>query len=100
MSIFKNDFINFLYDTKHHIGEYKLNSIGKYIKTLKVFMRHAYDNNVTTNNSVFKKNFTPPREDANTIYLAEKELDVLYALELPDNQAEVRDRFLVSCYTG
>lgn len=97
---FKNDFINFLYDTKHHTGEYKLNSIGKYIKTLKVFMRHAYDNNVTTNNSVFKKNFAPPREDANTIYLSEKELDTLYALELPDNQAEVRDCFLVSCYTG
>ena len=97
---FRNDFINFLYDTKHHNGEYKLNSIGKFIKTIKVFMRHAFDNNVTTNNSVFKKDFVPLKEEANTIYLTENELAALYALELPANQAEVRDCFLISCYTG
>ena len=97
---FRNDFINFLYDIKHHNGEYKLNSIGKFIKTIKVFMRHAFDNNVTTNNSVFKKDFVPLKEEANTIYLTENELAALYALELPTNQAEVRDCFLISCYTG
>lgn len=99
-SEFRNDFINFLYDAKHHNGEYKLNSIGKFIKTIKVFMRHALDNNVTTNNSVFKKDFVPLKEEANTIYLTESELDALYSLELQPNQAEVRDCFLISCYTG
>lgn len=97
---FRNDFINYLYETKHHNGEYKLNSIGKFIKTIKLFMRHAFDNNITTNNSVFRKDFTPPKEEANTIYLTEDELDALYKLELPPNQEQVRDCFLISCYTG
>ena len=97
---FRIDFINFLYDTKHNKGEYKLNSIGKFIKNIKVFMRHAFENNVTTNNSAFKKDFKTLRADANTIYLTESELDALYALALPPNQAEVRDCFLISCYTG
>ena len=97
---FRVDFINFLYNTKHNRGEYKTNSIGKFIKIIKVIMCHAFENNVTTNNSVFKKDFKVLREDSNAIYLTEIELDALYALELPANQAEVRDCFLISCYTG
>lgn len=97
---FKNDFLNFMYDSKHNTGEYKLNTIGKYIKVIKLIMGHAIDNKTTTNTSILKKGFTVPKEDANTIYLNEKELDALYALKLPANQAEVRDCFLISCCTG
>ena len=38
--------------------------------------------------------------EGNPQILTENELAALYALELPTNQAEVRDCFLISCYTG
>lgn len=99
-SEFRKDFINFLYETKHKKGEYKANSIGKFIKIIKVIMGHALENNFTNNKSSLKRDFRVLREEANTIYLTDQELDDLYALELPPNQAEVRDCFLIACDTG
>ena len=97
---FKNDFVTFLYENKHNKGEYRLNTVDKFLKTIVVFMRHAFENNFTNNNAALKKGFKIPREDSNAIYLTENELKTLYELKLPINEAEVRDSFLLSCYTG
>ena len=97
---FYNDFIKFLNETKHARGQYKPNVIGKFVKNIKVFMRYAYENGYTTNDDYKRREFKVYKEDVETVYLTEVELDALYALELPENQAHVRDGFFVSCYTG
>lgn len=97
---FYNDFVSYLNETKHSRGLYRPSVIGKFIKNIKVFMRYANENGYTINDDFKKKDFKAFREDAESIYLNESELEKLYTLELPDNQAQVRDGFLISCYTG
>lgn len=97
---FYNDFIKYLNDATHARGKYKPNVIGKFIKNIKVMIRYAYENNYTTNDDFKRKEFKAYKENVETIYLTKEELQKLYELELPENQAQVRDSFLVSCYTG
>jgi integrase len=63
-------------------------------------MRYAYDNGYTKNDEFTKDKFKSFREDVETIYLTEEELNTIHELELPSNEAQVRDAFLISCYTG
>lgn len=97
---FYNDFIKYLNDATHARGRYKPNVIGKFIKNIKVMLRYAYENGYTSNEDFKRKEFKAYKENVETIYLNEEELNRLYQLELPDNQAQVRDSFLLSCYTG
>lgn len=97
---FYNDFIKHLNEVTHSRGQYKPNVIGKFIKNIKVVLRYAYENGYTTNDDFKRKEFKVYKENVETIYLNEEELTRLYKLELPDNQAQVRDSFLISCYTG
>ena len=97
---FYNDFIKYLNEATHARGKYKPNVIGKFIKNIKVMTRYAYENHYTTNDDFKRKEFKAYKENVETIYLTEEELNRLYALVLPDNQAQVRDNFLISCYTG
>jgi len=97
---FYNDFIEYLNNAEHQRGKYKPNVIGKFIKQIKAFMRYAYDNDYTKNRDFEKKGFKVFREDVDTIYLNENELEALYGLELTNGEANVRDAFLISCYTG
>lgn len=97
---FYNDFIKYLNEATHARGKYKPNVIGKFIKNIKVMIRYAYENNYTTNDDFKRKEFKAYKENVETIYLNEEELNRLYELVLPDNQAQVRDSFLISCYTG
>lgn len=97
---FYNDFVKFLNDAEHNRGKYKPNVIGKFVKNIKVFMRYAYENQFTTNDDYKKRDFRVFQENAETIYLTDRELDAIYRLELPDHQAQIRDAFLVSCYTA
>jgi hypothetical protein len=89
-----------LTETKHARGYYKPNVIGKFQKELKAIMRYAYDNDHTSNDSFKKRDFKVFRESVDTIYLNENELSLLKVLDLPENQAQVRDSFLLSCNTG
>mgnify|MGYP001203882684 CR=1 FL=1 len=97
---FYNDFIKYLNEATHARGKYKPNVIGKFIKNIKVMLRYAYDNGYTSNEDFKRKEFKAYKENTETIYLNEDELKQLYQLELPDNQAQIRDSFLISCYTG
>lgn len=97
---FYNDFIKYLNEATHARGRYKPNVIGKFMKNIKVILRYAYDNGYTSNEDFKRKEFKAYKENVETIYLNEEELNRLYQLELPDNQAQVRDSFLLSCCTG
>lgn len=96
---FYNDFIKYLNEATHARGKYKPNVIGKFIKNIKVMLRYAYDNGYTSNEDFKRKEFKAYKENTETIYLNEDELTQLHQLELPDNQAQIRDSFLISCFT-
>lgn len=50
-------------------------------------MRYANENGYTINDDFKKKDFKAFREDAESIYLNESELEKLYTLELPDQSS-------------
>lgn len=50
-------------------------------------------------NEAFRE-FTPPKEDVDSIYLNMDELMALHNLKLTGSWAQVRDRFLIGCFTG
>ena len=111
---FYDNFIKFLtYSIKHtrnsrskkkeHIKVgYKENTIGNRIKNLKVFMNYANEKGYTTNSNHNNRKFRKVEETAETIYLNDNDLSILYNLDLKKNPklARVRDLFLIGCYTG
>lgn len=97
---FYSDFINYLNHATHSRGRYKPNAIGKFVKNIRVFMRYAYENKYTLNDDFKRRDFRVFQEQAETVYLNEAELKALHDLQLPANQAEVRDAFLIGCWTG
>jgi site-specific recombinase XerD len=97
---FYKDLVSYLNKTEHSRGKYKPNAIGKFIKHIKKFMKYAYDNDYTQNKEFSKKEFRIYKEDVETIYLTENELKTISALSLSPSDEQVRDAFLISCYTG
>ncbi|MBL7909917.1 MAG: site-specific integrase [Bacteroidia bacterium] len=95
---FYDDFITFLAKKLN----YSANTIGKNIKNLKVFMNEATERNLNNNMDYLKKGFKVSREDIDNIYLSDEEIMKIYNLDLSDNErmAQVRDLFIVGCYTG
>jgi integrase len=81
---------------------FRLNTVGKYIKTLKTFMNYAFERNLTTNIAYKSGRFTVPREKVTTIYLTKDELTAMYKLDLSKEPRleQVRDLFLFGCFTG
>jgi len=97
---FYNDFVKYLNECEHSRGKYKPNVIGKFIKHIKMFMKYAYENDYTQNNECSKTGFKVFKENVEKIYLDENELEVIYNAELNESESNVRDAFLISCYTG
>ncbi|MDB4443251.1 site-specific integrase [Saprospiraceae bacterium] len=95
--------INF-YEQLHsyYLNELKLlnNTIGKYISTFKTFMTWATDREFNSKIDYLK--FKAHKEDADIVYLEEKELMKLYHFDLSQNLrlAQVRDTFCLGCFTG
>jgi integrase len=79
-----------------------VNTVGKYIQALKVFLNEATVKGVNTNLDYKSSRFKVLKEDADSIYLTEPELLHLYNLDLTSQPRleRVRDLFLVGCYTG
>lgn len=78
----------------------KDNSIGSHIKIIKAVMREAFDKGVSTNIEFQKKYFKQLREQVDSIYLTEKEIEQWENVDLtsfPHLQNE-RDRFLIQYY--
>ncbi|RYF58179.1 MAG: site-specific integrase [Cytophagaceae bacterium] len=83
-----------------------VNTVGKYIKTLKVFLNEAAAKakglGIEVNPEYRNSRFKTLKEDADNVFLTESELKLLIDLNLADNPRldRVRDLFLVGCYTG
>ncbi|MGC6438255.1 MAG: phage integrase SAM-like domain-containing protein [Flavobacteriaceae bacterium] len=82
--------------------DYSLNSIGKHVKNLKIFLNDALINGVS-NNTIFKnKSFKVLKETTTDVYLTEEEIQTLAEKDF-SNRPRIelaRDIFLIGCYTG
>lgn len=94
---FYDDFVSFF-----TCKNYSPNTIGRHIKNLKVIMRDAHDKGLHDNTEFERKRFKTIQVDSPSIYLSQKELDLLYNLDLSDRITWelARDVFLVGCYTA
>ena len=94
---FYNGFVEYLMNSKLQ----SQNTVGKQIKNLKVFLNEATERGLNTKLDYRSKRFKVLREDSESIYLTEQEIEKLFELELPNRTLErVRDLFIVGCYTG
>jgi integrase len=95
---FYNDFVEHL-TTKLKLAP---NTIGKLITNLKVFLREAFDEGITTNNIFANRRFRSNSSLADTIYLTPLEIKEISNLDLKTNLKldRVRDMFIIGCYTG
>jgi len=75
------------------------NTIGKFIRQLKTIMQAAFDDDIHTNLNFKKKGFKAINELVDTIYLDEKEIEILHNFEAKGGHEKARDIFLVGCFT-
>lgn len=77
------------------------NSIGVFIKNIKVVMDAAYNEGLHKNTGYKHKDFTVPKEETPDIYLTEAELQAMEQCPTAsDSEAIARDWFLIEAYTG
>lgn len=100
---FFEDFTNYLYECsfgkegKH----YTQNTIVNTLKVIKNLLHRAYDRDMTTNNYFSKVQTTLPSNSSEQIYLQEKEIKRLSQVKTEnDLEREVRDAFVIACYTA
>ena len=75
-----------------------VNTIGKKIQTLKIFLNAAKEEGKNTFEAYRSKKFVAMTEESETIYLNEAELTKIYEHDFSKEQ--ILDLFLVSCWTG
>lgn len=94
---FYDDFVNYFINK-----EYSANTIGRHIKNLKTIMRSAREEGIHNNHEIDRKKFKVIREDTDSIYLTENELNKMYKLNLSENKTLdiARDIFIVGCRTS
>jgi site-specific recombinase XerD len=78
------------------------NTIGKYLATVKTFLKTAKEDGVTNTTIHEHKAFKIPKSEGQHIYLNEADLKQLERLDLANNPRleRVRDLFLIGCWTG
>jgi integrase len=79
-----------------------VNTIGKKIQTLKIFLNAAKEEGKNTYEAYRSKKFVATTEESETIYLNEAELTKIYEHDFskdPVNE-EIRDLFLIGAWTG
>ncbi len=90
--------------TNEDTGKQKqsLNTIGKHIKVIKSILNEATEQGINKNLAFKSRKFLAISEDADTVYLADWELQQLAELDLTDNTRleVIRDLFLIGCSTG
>lgn len=82
--------------------DYTSNSFGKMVKELKTIMSAAKREGLHNNNSFLDPEFLITRYEATEIYLTRRETDILYNWDFEGKKTydEVRDVFLIGCYTA
>jgi site-specific recombinase XerD len=78
--------------------KYSLNYQGKVVMLLRDVMGAAYREGLHRNDTY--KDFSPPKEEVDTIYLSVDELLAMHRLNLSGTMAHIRDRFLIGAFTG
>ena len=93
---FYNSFVKYL--TGLGLGQ---NSIGTRIKIIKTILNNANERGLNVSTDYQKKSFSKPSEETENVYLNETELTAIFNLtKLPTYLENVRDIFLIGCYTG
>lgn len=77
-----------------------INLIDSKIKHIKMLIKYLNRNNFTDNRIFENDSFKRINETADTIYLNDAEVDVLWQLDLTGYLRKARDIFLIGCYTG
>ncbi len=96
---FYHDYLDYLYEAPNMFG---LNTAGDHIKHIKTFLGVATEKGINTNLKFRGKLFKKPSEETTAIYLNVDELGLIYNLQLEkfSRLDNVRDLFIVGCYTG
>lgn len=78
------------------------NTVGKLVALLKVFLNAATEKGINKSLAFQSRKFSILKEEINNIYLSEREIDIIYQLDLSGNLKldRVRDLFIIGCYTG
>ncbi len=94
---FYKDFIAYL-----NKKGFSINTVGDNIKKLKAVMAGALELKYHNNIAFKGKYFTKPAEEADNIYLSNQELKQIQLVDLSNRISldNVRDLFLIGCYTG
>lgn len=92
---FYYDFITYMEDE-----DFCLNTIGTHIKHLITIMNEATRKKINTNLEYQSDKFAKTWEKINNIYLSDQECERLFNLELIGVDVDIRDAFLIGCYTG
>lgn len=81
--------------------DFSLNTIGKFIKQIKVFMNAATEENLNTNLSYRNRRFIKPSATSTDIYLSEIELKTIIDLDLTKEPKldQARNLFIIGAYT-
>lgn len=90
-------FVNYLEEL-----DFSINTIGKFIKVLKMFMNRATEEGLNTNLTFRNKRFMKPTGTSEQIYLNIEELDKIIALNLKEEPVldNARDLFIIGAFTG
>lgn len=103
---FYDGFVNFLtFEYVHKrrktvIKGLKINSIGKTIKQLRIFIRDRIKRKIIT--PIDLSDFNIPEEEADAIYLSFEEINKIYETDLTDFKylEQYRNFFVLACLTG
>jgi len=89
-------------DHMRQVEEMATNTIGKYIKTLKVFLNESVESGLNTNLAFKSQRFSAISEESDSIYLNVTEIGEIEKLDLTkiSRLDTVRDLFLIGCWTG
>lgn len=91
---FYEAFTEYLYGLGHND-----NTVGKYIRKVKVFISEAFDRDLHTNLNFKKKGFRSPSAEIDEIYLSEDEVIKFYNVDLPEHE-QSKKLFVFDCWVG
>jgi integrase len=92
---FYNDFSLYLQNIP-----YSINTIGKYIRTLKTILNEATAKGINNNLAFKSARFKIIHEPTTAIYLTQEEIKRIENVSLPQQLDNIRVSFLIGCYTG
>jgi integrase len=83
-------------------GNYGGTIIEKYVSQIKGFVKYAKTKGFETSPEIDSKDFSFPRDETIDTYFNEDEIDIIFNLDLKNNQRldNVRDLFIVGVWTG